>query len=169
MEAVADAGPLIHLAEIGRLSLFDIFEKVHIPNAVWQETIGQQRVAQQDLEQSMRFVRHGIPQQAIRKFIETEALTHLHAGEKEALYLCSTNATLTILTDDLAVRTSAKHLKIQPVGSLGIVVRTYRQQQLSLAEARAMLEALYATSSLFVTRTIVDLAIEQLEQRSAKS
>ncbi len=36
--AVADAGPLIHLHEIDRLSLLQLFALLHIPDAVWQET-----------------------------------------------------------------------------------------------------------------------------------
>ena len=32
---VTDAGPLIHLNEIGCLSLLRIFETVHVPDAVW--------------------------------------------------------------------------------------------------------------------------------------
>ena len=33
--AVADAGPLIHLSEIGCLSLLRIFDRLSIPDAVW--------------------------------------------------------------------------------------------------------------------------------------
>jgi predicted nucleic acid-binding protein len=32
--AVADTGPLIHLAEIGCLPLLTIFEELHIPEAI---------------------------------------------------------------------------------------------------------------------------------------
>ena len=38
--AVPDAGPLIHLAEIDCLSLLCIADQLHIPQAVWQETVG---------------------------------------------------------------------------------------------------------------------------------
>jgi hypothetical protein len=38
--------------------------------------------------------------------------------------------------------------------------------RLSLAEAERSIEALYDVSTLFVTRAIVDLAIEQLRQPS---
>lgn len=39
--AVADAGPLIHLTEIGCLPLLRIFDALHIPDAVWSETVEQ--------------------------------------------------------------------------------------------------------------------------------
>ena len=70
----------------------------------------------------------------------------------------------TLLTDDLAVREAAKSLNLTPVGSLGIVVRAYHLGNISLAEAEYCLNALYDVSSLFVTRAIVGLAIEQLRQ-----
>jgi predicted nucleic acid-binding protein len=69
-----------------------------------------------------------------------------------------------LLTDDLAVREAAKHLNLTPVGSLGIVARAYRLGYLSLSDAERHIANLYDVSSLFVTRTIVDLAIEQLHK-----
>jgi hypothetical protein len=47
---------------------------------------------------------------------------------------------------------------------LGVIVRAYRVGQLSLADAERHLTDLYAVSSLFVTRAIVELAIEQLRK-----
>lgn len=46
--AVADAGSLIHLTEVGCLPLLCIFDTLHIPDAVWSETVGQGRVPQGD-------------------------------------------------------------------------------------------------------------------------
>lgn len=36
-DAVLDAGPLIHLAELGALDIFDDLEKLRVPNVVWDE------------------------------------------------------------------------------------------------------------------------------------
>jgi predicted nucleic acid-binding protein len=71
-----------------------------------------------------------------------------------------------ILTDDLAAREAAKILSLTPVGSLGIVVRAYRLGDISLVDAERLLTDLYNLSSLFVTRAIVDLAIQQLHQHA---
>ncbi len=46
--AVADAGPLIHLGEIGCLDFLQVFELLHIPDAVWQETVHLGRVSETD-------------------------------------------------------------------------------------------------------------------------
>jgi predicted nucleic acid-binding protein len=47
--AVVDAGPLIHLAEVGCLSLLRIFDRLSIPDAVWSEAITQGSVPQTDV------------------------------------------------------------------------------------------------------------------------
>jgi hypothetical protein len=48
-EAVMDSGPLIHLAEISCLQLLSIFNILHIPHAVWLETVEQERLSEKDL------------------------------------------------------------------------------------------------------------------------
>ena len=78
------------------------------------------------------------------------------------LYLCRKRGIPTLLTDDLAVRYAAKRLNLTPVGSLGIVVKAFQKGIISLQDAEDYVTDLYDTSSLFVTRTIADLAIEQL-------
>lgn len=72
----------------------------------------------------------------------------------------------TLLTDDLAVRDASKRLHLLPVGSLGIVVRAFERGGLSLQDAERRILALYDVSSLFVTRDIAELAIEQLRRHA---
>lgn len=157
--AAADAGPLIHLSEIDCQSLLELFEALHIPGAVWEETSRQHRVSTLDLD---NIHRHTLPAGEVDRFTQESSLRHLHIGERECLCLCQGLGVSLILTDDLAVRDAAKRLRLQPVGSLGIVVRGFRAGRLSRSEAEQDLIALYEVSSLFVTRTIVEIAIEQL-------
>jgi len=164
MRVVADAGPLVHLAEIESLPLLSIFESLYIPEAVWLETVGQERVSQTDVLGLGNVQRHTLSQTEVTRFIEKNNLEKLHVGERECLYLCRQIGVSVLLTDDLAVRESAKRLQLTPVGSLGVVVRAYRMGHISLSGAEHYITALYETSSLFVTRTIVELAIEQLHR-----
>jgi len=60
--AVSDAGPLIHLTEISCLPLLRIFDTLHIPDAVWSETVGQIRVAHDDILRLGTVRRHSFPQ-----------------------------------------------------------------------------------------------------------
>jgi predicted nucleic acid-binding protein len=167
--AVADAGPLIHLAEVDGLALLHIFAVLHIPDAVWSEAVRPNRVREVDLAGLHNIHRHTIPPGQVTQFLQETGLEGLQTGDVESLCLCQHLQVSTLLTDDLAVREVAKQLLLTPVGSVGIVVRAYRVRHLSLVDAEHYLNALYDTSSLFVTRVIVDLAIEQLRASSAPS
>ncbi|MCP4668463.1 MAG: hypothetical protein GY849_19130 [Deltaproteobacteria bacterium] len=165
--AVSDAGPLIHLAEIGCLSVLAVFDRLHIPEAVCLEASKHKGKA--FLKQILGLgnaERHSLPQSKVSRFIHENDLEKLDFGERECLYLCVKIGTPVLLTDDMAVREAAKVLHVTPVGSLGAVVRAYRMNQVSLPEAERYISDLHAISSLFVTRAIVDLALEQLHRYS---
>lgn len=164
--AIIDAGPLIHLAEIDSLSLLSVFGALHIPFAVWSETVGQGRIPESDVSDLVNVNRHTLPRSQVVQFVRQNDLDHLQEGECECLSLCQRLGVVTLLTDDLAVRRAAKRLKLTPVGSLGIVVKAYRLGYIPLSEAERRIADLYDVSSLFVTRAIVELAIEQLHERS---
>ena len=111
--------------------------------------------------------RHTLPQPEVAQFIRDNRLESLQIGECECLYLCRQTGVSMLLTDDLAARNFAKPLNLTPVGSLGILVRAYRQGRLSLAEAERLIADLSDVSNLYMTRAIVELAIEQLRQTSS--
>lgn len=166
--AVADAGPLIHLGEIGGLALLRIFETLHIPDAVWMETVEQGRVVRHDVVGLRSVRRHTLPQPDVLRFTQENGLNALHNGERECLCLCRQAGVSILLTDDLAVREAAKRLNLTPVGSLGIVIKAYQLGRVSLAEAESHMIDLYDVSSLFVTKVIVELAIERLRSYSGQ-
>ena len=100
--AVSDAGPLIHLAQIGNLQLLDIFSSVHIPDAVWMETVTAGRVDGTELTAVANIRRHAIDDAALRRFVEEFGPFSLHQGETEALLLCRRHDSPLLLADDLA-------------------------------------------------------------------
>lgn len=160
--AVADAGPLIHLSEIGSLTLLHVFDAIHVPHAVWLE-IGEHS---KNISEKIHITSHNLPEAQISKFTNEERLEKLHSGEIECLYLCKQIGLPILLTDDLAVRDAAKSLQITPVGSLGIVIKAYKNDKITLAEAERHIIDLYDISSLFVTRAIVELVIKQLHKKT---
>jgi predicted nucleic acid-binding protein len=161
-EAVADSGPLIHLAEIGCLQLLCLFDILHVPRAVWLETVEQARLSERDLSAATNIQRYALPHSEVNQFVEENKITELHAGERECLFLCREKRIAILLTDDMAVRDAAKTLDLMPVGSLGVVAKAYKRGHISLNDAEHYIADLYNISSLFVTRSIADLAIEKL-------
>ena len=163
--AVVDAGPIIHLKEISCLSYLQLFPTLHIPDAVWSETVGHGRVLKEELTRLDNIQLHTLNNLDVERFIKDNGCEDLDAGERECLYLCREIRVPLILTDDLAVRDAAKQLNIAPIGSLGVVVKAYHAGKISLVEAERRLNDLYDVSSLFVTKAIVELAIEQLRMQ----
>ena len=106
--------------------------------------------------------RHTLSHLELEKFVQENALQHLQMGELECLFLCEYTGIQMLLTDDLAVREVAKQRKLIPVGSLGIIVNAYRLGQISLEDAEHYLNELFDTSSFYITRAIVEIAIESL-------
>jgi predicted nucleic acid-binding protein len=160
--AIADAGPLIHLYEIGQLRLLNLFVAVHVPAIVWQEATESGRVLEEALL-GVPVVRRHAP--ALGDWRNGERLSHLHGGEREALRLCEELGIPLLLTDDLAAREAAVGLGVTPVGSVGIVAKSRVAGMIDLAEAERALRELYDTSSLFVSRAIVEGAVRALRGR----
>ena len=85
-KVVLDAGPIIHLDEIGCLNLLSDFHKPLVPESVWKEVEHHRPSAFQKTEVSL-----------IKTHVGTEKTEQVHilsnafnldAGEKEALSLC---------------------------------------------------------------------------------
>lgn len=162
LKATVDAGPLIHLGEIGCLRFLNSFDALHVPDAVWFETVAPGRISRTDLSNLQNIQRYSLTESEVEQFVKENNLSELHAGEQECLHACVTKHISMLLTDDMAVRDAARRLHIVPVGSLGIVVSAFKRKEITLQEAESYIGDLYDVSSLFVTRAIAELAIEQL-------
>ncbi|RJP20348.1 MAG: hypothetical protein C4527_25325 [Candidatus Omnitrophota bacterium] len=166
ISAVTDAGPLIHLYEVNAFHLLSIIKTIHIPHAVRMETVGKDRVPESSLFSLQHTSHSSIPEATMRVFVNQHGLHSIHSGERECLYLCQSLGIPLILTDDLSVRKIAKQMAVKPIGSLGIVIAAYRKGLLSLPQTRHYIYELYTRSSLFITKTIVDLAFQELNDTS---
>ena len=74
ISAVADSGPLIHLAEIKAISLLQVFDALHIPAAVWVETVERGRISPGELTGLTAVRRHTLPQPEAVQFTQENNL-----------------------------------------------------------------------------------------------
>lgn len=162
--AVADAGPLIHLTEIGALSLLRVFQRIVVPSAVRDETIGRQRVSAQALDAATSVEIRPILGVELATFIEANSLGALHRGEQECLAACTNTGIPVLLTDDLSARDAATRLGLTPVGSLGVVVRACGLGEIALDDAERYVIDLHRVSTLFVTSALVDFVLNELRR-----
>ena len=122
---VADAGPIIAFARIGRLSLLhQVVEQVTIPDAVYDELTqrGRERAGAMAVESEAWITRQAIED-------EDEAATlssRLGAGEREAIVLADAEQAV-FLSDDRDARQEAARRGIDTVGSLWILAEAKRR------------------------------------------
>ena len=161
---VCDAGPLIHLDEVGCLDLLADFSEVLVPEAVWVEVLKHRPGALAHDAVTLRRVRPTAPEPPA---LEALALVlSLHTGEWEALRVALEHRPGLLLTDDTAARLAAGNLGIVTHGTIGILVRAIRRRQRTKPEILAVLRALPAQSTLHLKRSLLDAVIHEVESQA---
>lgn len=166
-EAVSNSGPLIHLAEIGKFELLDIFSKIYIPRKIYEEVCNAGKPGEKELKKAKNFEIMEVPDEDVA-FIRNELKRiRLDIGELQALCLCAKLGKKLFLTDDLEAREAGKELGFEVHGSVGIIARAYKMGMIGLGDAEIALNDLYFASKLFISKAIIDEAIEKLKRSKA--
>ena len=155
---ILDAGPIIHLDEIKCLHLLLDFRKLLVPDAVWEEA---------ERYRPDIFKNCNIP---FEKIVFTENKSayiselcnafNLDAGETHAISLCIMNPDSIFLTDDAAARLAAKSIGIRAYGTIGVLLRAIRKEQLKPDEVIKKLEDIPLKSTLFIRKKLLQETIE---------
>ena len=123
MRIVADTGPIIALAKIGKIFLLkSIAEEVLIPPMIYKELFGKIGSESNEIDSALNtFIR-------LKKEITLDkatemALADLGKGEKQAIGLASSlGEDVLLLIDDRAGRRVAEKLNIATTGLVGLLV-----------------------------------------------
>lgn len=149
--AVADAGPLIHLAEIDALALFSAFEELYVPETVYDE------LQSGGVPSGMK----SLPYERVPSEVSAATDTELDAGETAALAVALEREAI-LLTDDLEARDAAKDANVEVHGSLGVIALAYSTGRLEKTDAMNQMRALQRETSLFITDAVVERGIDML-------
>ena len=160
---VCDAGPLIHLDELGVLDLLADFPRILVPEAVWQE-VGRHRPAA--FSHPKVLFQRLMPRLPAPPELETlSQVLSLHSGEWQALRVALEHPPAMLLTDDTAARLAAGSLGIQARGSIGILIRAIRRKQRSKKQVLAILRSIPSASTLHLKRSLLDSVIHEVENQ----
>ena len=164
-EAVSNAGPLIHLSEVGCFELLQMFSRLYIPERIHEEVCIEGMPGDRELRAAayvevLKVTSEELEE--VRKHLEVK----LDEGEVGALALCRRLGEVVFLTDDLAAREVGKQSGLEVHGSAGVIARAYREGLIELQSAKQSLERLYSVSNLFVAKAIIEEAISDLEAYS---
>lgn len=123
MKIVADTGPIIGLAKIGRISLLKKFATVVlIPPIVHKELYGKIGPESEQIDQALNDFFHVVELGSLELNID-EPLINLGEGEKQSILLASTlKREALLLIDDRAGRQAADTLNIPKIGLVGILL-----------------------------------------------
>jgi predicted nucleic acid-binding protein len=161
---VSDAGPLIHLDELGCLDLLANLGQVSVPRAVWLEvTVHRPRLTLGDLTGTD--IVETIPNPSERLISLGDSLD-LDTGERAALALMEGMAANLFLCDDAAARLTAESLGFTVRGTIGILVRSIRVAARSQAEVLGILHQIPNKSSLHISRRLLESVISEVEKAS---
>ena len=126
MAVVSNASPLIILSRIGRLSiLYDLFKEIHITKAIYDEVVihGARRPGSKEVrEASKNWLRvHPTPSpKALRIYQQPR---RLGPADASVLALAKELSAISVVIDDLSLRTSAQKHGLIIVGTGEILVR----------------------------------------------
>lgn len=141
---VLDAGPLIHLDELGHLALLDCFGELLIPSDVWAETVRHR--PQLTLGDVPAFTA------ALARLVLER---NLGCGEQATLAWLSLLGGGLLLSDDQDARRSAALLGFQVTGKLGILIRAQRLGRLELIALQSLIRSLKVKTSLHVSDDLI--------------
>ena len=154
---VSDAGPIIHLDELGALDLLRGFYSVLIPSVVWEEILRHRPGL--ELSAIPASVIADAPDTGSSQLISIADAFALDIGERTALRLMEIQNNAIFLTDDAAARLAAESLRIRVHGTLGILIRSVRLGYRSRRDTITLLQSLPLRSTLHISRELLDEVI----------
>lgn len=161
-QVVCDAGPLIHLDEVGCLDLLLDFSSIVVPEAVREEVELHRPEVLQHSQVNFRYEAAGGTSTApLEVLVRSFALDR---GEQAAIGLALARQDSIFLTDDSAARLAARTLGIRVHGTIGILVRAIRRKQRLRSEILEVLKSLPRTSTLHIRKSLLDEVIHEVER-----
>jgi len=159
--AVLDAGPLIHLDELGRLNLLSDFKELLVPQAVLEEALLHRPDMKLAVLSNVEIISEPPPLPAdLLKLADELAL---HAGERAALAVLKARGGQFLLSDDAAARSVALAAGFQTHGTVGLILRSHRRGQISKPEMLQLLRELPARTTLHIHKDFLAVIVARAE------
>lgn len=147
---ISNASPLIHLARTGKLHLLkEIFNSVQIPSEVKVETIDRGKaekysdahVIDEALNQGW-LKEHRLTDKNARKAHALMEMTGIDLGEAQVIILAKQKNEQEVLIDQSSVRKVARHMGLNPRGTIFVIITATKNNLITKEEAKQMLARL---------------------------
>ena len=155
-KAVSDTGPIIHLSEINSLPVLYKLYSIIIPEEVESELHKHKIIIPKEIN-----VKKLNP--AFKDKIKIISNQHsLDLGESVAIALALQEKVNYFFTDDLDARLAAQSYSLEAHGSIGILLRAFREKLIDKSKVIDKIKELQTKSSLFITSDIVQQVIKSV-------
>lgn len=158
-DVVSDAGPLIHLDELGVVNLLTDFKSVLVPPEVWKEV----QIHRPAALSAIPLTQAAPPKVPQTSFLSLAKALSLGDGEQQAILLMHRHPLAIFLTDDAAARLAATYLGFRVYGTIGILIRAIRTKQLTSENAISLIEQIPQRSSLFIKQELLESILARLK------
>lgn len=154
--AVFDAGPLIHLQQVGGLDTLRLFSRIIISEQVVIELRSGFTLPKNSSSLALNSRSKDLTQLICDRY-------NLGLGEATAIALAKQEGIRLFFTDDLGARDAANLFGLEPHGTLAIITRSFREKVISKHEAISLIEKLQSNSSLYLISDLVNWARKRIE------
>jgi predicted nucleic acid-binding protein len=155
-KAVSNTGPIIHLSEINLINAFNIFREILTPD----EVVSELRKNKINIPKSIKVKSLKGEWKDLVKILTNQK--DLDLGESCAISLSLQEKVNYFLTDDLDARIVAKEYLLEVHGTIGIILRAYREKLIDKKTAIEKVTELKTKSSLFITQDLIDNIISSI-------
>ncbi len=152
--AVSNSGPLIHLNEVKSIKVLTVVKEILIPEEVYRET----RIR---IGKNIRLRQLSSEAKNYAKLIYERYFLDL--GEAQALALAKQEGINLFFTDDSDARLVAKYLGLDVHGTVGIILRAYKENIISKKNAKEVIVDLGKISSLYITSDLINYVLKKLD------
>ncbi len=156
-KAVSDTGPIIHLKELDLISCLKIFDKIMIPEEVNNE-LRKRGIAKLKSISIVPLKKDFM--NLVKKLVNADGLGF---GESQAIALTIQERADYFLTDDLDARNTAREQNLEVHGTIGIILRAFRDKIINKKEAIEKLRNIKELSTLFITSDIIQKIISEID------
>ena len=152
LDAVSDTGPVRHLWEVGKEHILTLFSVVYLPNQVKVE------LSLQDVWQNLdKAVLDGIRVENVAdsEIQNTSAIfadRDLQSADVALIVLAKSLNPHAVLTDDLNLREALESLGLPVVGSVGLLIRAFKNGDFGKADLEALIDRLFTGSTLYLSK-----------------
>lgn len=160
-KVVLDAGPIIHLDELGCLELLSDFQDILVPDTVREEVNQHRPLALEKSGLKIISCSHEYPSDEPR-YTLCRVLS-LDAGEIEALAVMEKHPTAVFFTDDGAARLAAKQMGFNVHGTIGILIRAIRRGMMEPRQVVSILEEIPLKSTLHIKPSLLEKIIRKVK------